>query len=521
MSRIRANTLSLGISFFATAILAFVQVKLLTNYLDQTSVGVWSAVTAVGALLAALSELGLPQVLVRYGAKFDVEGRLARLERLLHFSMKVYLVAVGAVALVLLAAGPLVARFLGASEVTRWLLILGYFTWASGTLRALNNASFRGLRRMVVMAALEIAFSVLVTAGYFVFRRHLSVELALVVFLGSSLLVGAAGVGLLARLLAGIRELTPDADRDAPVFPEIRGFWGGAAAAGLLLISIEQLDKTLVAGLVSFQALAVFHVAMRLALFARRFLYVPFQVMYPEITHKWEGNRRHELPADMELFIKLELGLGLMLMVFLAVFARPLLLLVSTPEFLSGAPVLWVFVGVIPFLCLYQPLVLMLRAIGNVWYAFVADTVWLVTYLTVGSLLVRRVGLPGFVAGQLVGSTAVLVYALAIFHRLRLPRPPVLFFLKRMLLALAVWGGAVVLGRALPAGPYWLLALIGLGLVVAANLLIVRGGYLTRAEEERAVTMLAGRGPAGKAAQWLLAWPRGGVGRLTRSSGKG
>ena len=83
--------------------------------------------------------------------------------------------------------------------------------------------------------------------------------------------------------------------------------------------------------LVSFQQVGLFGVAARLALFPRRLLYVPMQVLNPEITHKWEGGRRAELAEDMRLFLKLELGLGILLLVPLALLARPLILLVSTP----------------------------------------------------------------------------------------------------------------------------------------------------------------------------------------------
>ena len=46
----------------------------------------------------AVEQLGLPQVLVRYGAKFDAEGRMPRLSVLLGFGLKVYLVALAVVA---------------------------------------------------------------------------------------------------------------------------------------------------------------------------------------------------------------------------------------------------------------------------------------------------------------------------------------------------------------------------------------------------------------------------------------
>ncbi len=184
--------------------------------------------------------------------------------------------------------------------------------------------------------------------------------------------------------------------------------------------------------------------------------------MFPEITHKWEGPRRGELRADMELFTKLELGLGLMLMVFLAVFARPLLLLVSTPEFLTGAPVIWIFTAVLPLLCLNQPLVLFLRAVGNIWYAVITDGMWLAVYLVLGTVFVKvfHLGLPGFVLGQPIASVIVLAYSLAVFHKLGLPRPPLAFFLKRLALSAVVWVLSATAGRALPPLDWWQLVLI-------------------------------------------------------------
>ncbi len=515
-SRIRTNMLSLGASFFFTAALAFLQVKILTNFLDQDSVGVWSAVLAVGALLGTLSELGLPQVLVRYGAKFDAERRLSRLSDLFAFSLRVFFVAALVMVGLLLFAGPLVAQVLGGSAVNRWVLILGYLAMASGSLRAINNAAFRGLRRMVAMAVLEILFSTVVTVGYFLTRHRMSVDLALWIFLGASLLVAAAGMLVLTALLARLRREAPSAASSGGVFTEVRGFWQGVAVSGVLLIAIEQLDKPLLAALVSFSALAVFHVAARLQVFARRLLYVPFQVMFPEITHKWEGPRRGELRADMELFTKLELGLGLMLTVFLAVFARPLLLLISTPEFLSGAPVIWIFTAVLPLLCLNQPLALFLRAVGYIWYAVINDALWLAVYLTLGTVFVKvfHLGLPGFVLGQPIASVIVLAYSLAVFHKLGLPRPPLAFFIKRLALSAVVWALCATAGSALPPLDWWQLLLIALALGVIGNFLLVRGGYLTRAEEERAVAMFAGRGAAGRAARFLFAWPRRGPAAL-------
>jgi O-antigen/teichoic acid export membrane protein len=360
---------------------------------------------------------------------------------------------------------------------------------------------------MRIIAVTEIAFALTVTAGLFLLRDRLTVAWALAVALVMSLVWAGVGLVVLVRHLRRVRAATPPETLRPPVLPEIRAYWQGAAATGIFLVAIEQLDKPILAALVSFQHLAVFHVASRLALFARRLLYVPFQVMNPEITHKWESDRRSELRADLELFTKLTLALGLSQVVFLAVFAKPLLVLVSTREFLSGAPVLWAFSAVLPLLCLYQPLVMFLRATGRVWHAFVGDAAWLALYLGFGALLVRRFGLPGFVSGQIAAALAVFAYVLAVFHRDGLPRPPLAFYARRVALGAGVWGASVLAGRALPEGPAWMWVLLGLALAAAGNFLAVRGGYLSREESERAVALLAGRGVVGRAARWALDWP--------------
>ena len=513
MSRIRANAIALAVSFFVTAFFSFLQIKIITNALDQTSVGAWSAVVAVGALLATFSELGLPWVMVRYGAKFDAEHRLPRLFLLWKFAIRVYGVGLIGVVGVLLVAGPLLSKVLGGAQVDRWSLIIGYLAVASGSLRAFNNASFRGLRRMRVIAVTEILYSFTVTGGLFLLRHHLNVRLALVIGLVSGLIWAAFG---LMMLLGHLRRVGKDASPEMfaqPIYPEIKHYWQGAAVSGIFLVAIEQLDKPVLATLVAFQQVALFHVASRLALFARRLVYVPFQVMNPEVTHKWESGRREELTADMELFIKLALALGLSMVVFLAVFARPLLLLVSTHQFLAGAPVLWTFTGVLPLLCLYQPLVMFLRATGQVWPAFIGDAGWLVLYLGIGSLLVFRFGLPGFVSGQIFASLIVFAWVLNLFHRLGLPRPPLRFFITRAILGFAVWGLSVTAGRLIPEWPLWAYAPFALALATIANYFFVRLGYLSKLEEERAVLLLAGRGLIGRIVRFLLTWPHGLVGK--------
>jgi len=513
MSRIRTNTAALGLSFFGTAVLAFVQVKVLTTYLTDSGFGTWITVGGIGALLGTLTELGLPQVIVRFGAKYDAQDRLPRLRRLVWFSLRVHVVCWVVMVLLILVAGGIPGDLLGKPDLSRRLLLVGYLALASGTPRAINNGVFRSLRSMPYVAGLEILFSFLVAVGYYGLRDRLTVELTFEIFIACSLFVAVLGFAVLFRLLSRLT-IGPDPAPHESVAREVRAYWQGAAAAGVFLVAIEFLDKPLLAALVTFQQVGLFGVASRLSLFARRLLYVPMQVLNPEITHKWEGGRREELARDMRLFIKLELGLGILLLVPLAVLARPVILLVSTPEYLPAAHVLWMFLLVLPLLCLHQPMVLFLRAVGSVWAAFAADASWLTVYLGVGGALVGPFGLPGFVAAQTVASLWVLSYTLWAFDRRGYPRPGTGFFVKRALVAAVSWALAVAGGRIVPPGlPWWGLLGLGAGVLLVVNAAMVWGGFLTHADEQRTLALLAGRGPVGRAARFAFAWPRKLTGR--------
>jgi hypothetical protein len=75
-----------------------------------------------------------------------------------------------------------------------------------------------------------------------------------------------------------------------------------------------------------------------------------------------------------------------------------------------------------------------------------------------------------------------------------------------------IWGLSVALGSLLPDWSWPVLFGVMAALAVIGNFILVRGRFLTPGEEQRAVTMLAGRGALGRGARFLLTWPRLGSG---------
>ena len=504
--RLRTNTAALLASFVGTAVLVVLQFKIISLNMDQAAVGVWSMLFASGAMLGTLSELGLPVVLLRFGARFDAVGNPGRLKALLRFTWIMWATAFAVIVAAVYFSGESFGARYPEGGVSRNLLLLAYVALASGSMRALNNAAFKSLRTMIWIPILEVLFALLMTVSVFVLRHQLTISLLFVLFLAASVLVGAMGTAV---LLSKIRKLPGEHKQTGSLVREIRAYWLGAALSGVFIIAMERLDKLAVGVLIGAAAVASYEAATRLAMFAKRMLGQPTQVLLPEITNKWETGRGQELLADIKLFIKLQVGLGLFLVIPMCVFAFALIRIISDEGYGDGAPAVWAFCLSIPILCLYHPLVTMLKATGHIWPAFASEALWVVIYLGVGGVLASKWGLTGLASGQVVASICMLLYTWYVFYRLRLPCPNWGFYARLSAMILALWIPAWILGRT--QGMQMSLFEVGAWSVVICvvlNALLVWGGFLNNLEQQRVISLLAGKGILGSIARFGFRWPK-------------
>lgn len=508
MSRLRTNTLAMIGAFLSQALFVFLQMKILTHWMPRAEFGLFSAVFASGALLSGLAELGFPVVLVRYGAKFEAEGRPNAVQALLALALRLWLGAVLLLGALLAGAAALhLLPGLGREGVTPGLVLLGFAAVASFSLRSIVMNAFQGIRRMLPAMGMDLVYGVLVTALYLAFRERLDAALVFWSLFGASTLVGLGGFAWFLR----VHPAQPAGERPAAraLLRDIQGFWGGAFFTGLVALALENGDRLTIAALAPFTVVAVYHVAGRIGLFARKILFIPQQVAHPELTFKWEQGEVEAVRADLRLFAKLEWALGLLVCVGLVLGARVGVRLASTGEYAGAVPALIALAGSLPILCLGAPLTTFLRASGNIWVSVTAELVWLGGYLLAGALLFARFGLAGFAAGQIFAATVALLYTVAALKRLRLPCPPIRFLLAHGVGALLVWGGVAGLVRAHPVASLPVALLGTVAFALALNVALAWGRYLTPAEEARLLGFLGG-GTWSRAGHWLLAWPRGG-----------
>jgi len=509
VTRVRSNTFAMAGTFVIQAVFVFAQIKILTHWLDPTQFGLFSSIVALGALLGGVAELGFAVVIVRYGPKFEAEGRPGALTDLLKGALVLWFATGLLIGVILmLSAGPLAVR-LDRPGITAGLLGLGFFSVMSFSLRAFAAAVFQGSRRMRPALVMETAYMVGLPALFLLFRNQLGVRTVFWCFLGWSTIVGAGGITAFLRAHPSPGGGAPLASRVRPILKEIRSFWGGSVVTSCVAIALENADRLVLAAAASLPVVAVYHVAARISLFTRKILFIPQQVAKPELAFKWERGARDAVREDLLLFSKLEWVIGVVISVAVVLVARSGVVLASNENYLASEPILVALMGAVPILSLSAPLTTFLRASGHIWVSVTAEIIWLATALGTGLLLLPRFGPAGFGAGTVVAAFLALQYTVWSLKRLDLPRPGLLFFAAHGTGGFLVWGAAALLTRARPVTSVAVAALLALAFALALNVLLVRMRYFTPVEEDRLIGIL-GPGAASRIGRLVLSWPRGG-----------
>src|SRR4029079_14087737 len=115
-----------------------------------------------------------------------------------------------------------------------------------------------------------------------------------------------------------------------------------------LAIAFESADRLVLAALLPFESVAVYHLAGRINLFTRKVLFIPQQVTKPEMAFKWERGAVEPLRQDLLLFSKLDGVIGVFLGVVVVLGARVGVLTVSDRRYLAAEPILVLMAGALP-----------------------------------------------------------------------------------------------------------------------------------------------------------------------------
>ena len=285
-SRFLPNTVALVVQTIFATLLTLAQVKILSNYLTKETFGLFVSLRGFSLLLSILASNGLPQLLLRFIPTHESHGERKQ-------ALRISLFAVGAATGLTVALG-IVVYFLrqwffafAGGEVPDGALLYWFFIMTLAVaLKMVIYGGLNGLRRLTAQMILESISLTCILVWVVLQRDHLTL-LLLFQILGLVHLI-TLGIGLPFFFSALVRSTAPRptaaSSSPAEYGDAYRTYLVWAAAMSFVALAFSDVDRYLVAQVLSLEMLALFHIAARVSRLANRLLGVPNLAFQPEVT---------------------------------------------------------------------------------------------------------------------------------------------------------------------------------------------------------------------------------------------
>jgi len=396
-SRIGRNTAYLGAGTLAVSLLLIVQMKIFTLALSPQDYGLLLALRALAGLVTAAAVMGLPQLAMRYLPQLEV-----RRERgpLLRFSLRLLGLLAISSALVLTLAW--LARPLLMARFDMDLLEDGYFSLTlllalSLGIYEMALSLFQGIRRMGWVAFSQVLFQGALSLHFLLIRGSLTPGLALWLYCIYTLVPGLGLLILYPFLLpSGGKAATPLRISRG----ELLSYWRlGLLLRWMVLASLD-LDRYVLSFFAGMELISFFNIPARMMGVSRRFLQSSITALQTEVSRLHEERREAELAPRVQLFLRGQVSLSLWMAGGLFLLAKPLILLVSTEDYLAGLPLFAVLLWTLPLSSLAGPLEGVFRGLDGLSRVLVGNLLWTLAYFGSIPILVPSMGLMGLGLAQ-------------------------------------------------------------------------------------------------------------------------
>jgi len=396
-SRIGRNTAFLGSGTLLVSLFLIIQMKIFTVALSPRDYGLLLALRALAGLVTAAAVMGLPQVAMRFLPQLEVRREKGPL---LRFAARLLglLLASSALALLLARlARPLLMAHFHQDGVADGTFVLTLALAFSLGLYELAQSLFQGIRRMGWVALSQVLFQGALSIHFLIIRQDLTPTLALWLFTFYSL---APALGLLALFPF----LLP---RDGRAVQPLRfgrkdllSYWRlGLLLRWMVLASLD-LDRYVLSFFAGMEMISFFNIPARMMGVSRRFLQASITALQTEVSRMHEERREAELASKLQLFLRGQVSLSIWMAGALFLAARPLILLVSTKDYLAGLPLFAVLLWTLPLSSLAGPLEGVFRGLDGLPRVLLGNVLWTLGYFGSLPLLVPHLGLMGLGLAQ-------------------------------------------------------------------------------------------------------------------------
>jgi O-antigen/teichoic acid export membrane protein len=407
-SRFFSNTVALVIQTIVATLLTLAQVKILSNFLDQSVFGLFASLRGFSLLLAMLAANGLPQLLVRFVPEHESRG-----DRRSAASLSAICFGVSTLLLVLLcvlayALRPWVLSYLGSDALSHGLI--GWFAVSTLAvmLKQVLYGGLNGLRRLTIQVVIELASLAAVLVWIAIARQHLTLPLLFKILGTVHGLSIVAGLPVYFSLLKKTGEAKTDADGS----PRYGSYMLWATGISLVAVAFTDVDRYLLAQVLSLELLALFHIGARVARLGHRLLGVANLAFQPEVTRIFAEGRQSEIGNATRLFMKFNVAVSMVIVAGLVLFANEIIIVVTSRAYLAAVPLMLILTASLPITTLTAPITSVMKALDQVRAALLADLAWAVTYIGMIFALGPSYGLKGIGMAALFASAVQLVVAL-------------------------------------------------------------------------------------------------------------
>jgi O-antigen/teichoic acid export membrane protein len=418
----------------AILVLGLIQIPILTKGLGTTLYGTWSLIAVTVSLIVPFAMLGFGTSIVRFLA---AETNIGKIRNDFFSACVIVFISGAAFSLLLFFLSDYLAvsifKDTGAASYIRLASVLVLLN----SLHTVVLAFFRMRRRIGLYSILNLFYSAL-QVGLITAAILLGYKLngVIVVVIINGVLFN------LATLLIILRQV----GFQLPRFSHMKSYlkWGVPLtpnAAILWIINVS--DKYMVSYFLGISSAGIYSAAYAIGNYASFALMPLGIVLYPTISKTYDEGNREETAKYLKYSFKYLMMLAIPSAFGLSILAKPLLKILTTPEFIAGSTVVpWVASGVVLF-CFYQMGIHIIHLVGKT--RITVRLLGTAAALNIGFnlLLIPRMGIAGAAIATLIAYGVLGLLTLIVTRRyLKFDLSP-LFMAKSVfasaVMALCIW----------------------------------------------------------------------------------
>ncbi|UCH83431.1 MAG: lipopolysaccharide biosynthesis protein [Candidatus Latescibacterota bacterium] len=410
-SRFVPNTIALIVQTILATLITLAQIKILANYLPKDTFGLFASLRGFSLLLSTVAANGIPLLLVRFIPVFETNRNSRDAVRL------VLTCIVGATALLILVSlmtqlfGKWTWRFADTGALGFDLYFWFYATTLGVMLKLILYGGLNGLRRLTVQVVLETASLAATLAAIVVLRDSLTLTLLFRILGIVHLVTVVVGLLVFFTYLRGQTGGRGPDDRRART-DSYMSYYGGAVGLSLVALAFTDVDRYLLAQVISLELLALFHVGARISRLANRVLGVANLAFQPEVTRLDTEGRDASVLRSTWIFLKFNTTMAVLMTMAVVVFAGEIITIVSSHLYLDAVPLLVLLAASLPLTTMTAPLTTVMKARDQAREALVCDLSWAFVYVLLIVWLSPKIGLIGVGLAQVLACMAQLLLAL-------------------------------------------------------------------------------------------------------------